>query len=881
MYRSIALACTVGLLTALGVADAQEIPGESGIQRLWVEEIASTRSQQAYVEVTVSTEFALPATILWQGAIVAVEPFDHVTAQATVEVPDGAPLHVGQVQLDIGVGENPFSLAWNPEGLEDGAYRAKIEITRTGDMVLGSKEYRIRKISESDLEELLHSLEQELALLNRQLAQHPVESPPYAAMRLAIVRDYLPLTRQAFEDGSWRRARDDAEFFEELLSSVRVGLSFHRFETDKFELPAIPAIRGVRATDGGFISEQRPVFLAGATGSPDELRGAIPALRRYGLNLVTTSAGPADTLESPASAGVFPDGLRELLAEAEEANVGISVSLSPDELPVWAYDAWPALAERGAGTFSYDVAHSSVPTILDRHIQTVLTGLSGHKSLVSVAVADRPEMQFTGESVRQGLIAFVKEQYGDRETMNRIWGTFYLDFGEVDLAWGMQRSAYRHDLALYEQQLGTVFLTGLARQARKSAPDVPVQVNYSGRAFESGESAFGVDREAVTRQTDISGCVAGQLLDHPTFALGYPSQSLNYALLRSFAPGAPVFNAGDSFIPAATAPAGMLSDAAHALLWEGAMAGLNASAAPLGKPDGNPQTLLGRPQRLEGFARACLDLNRLAPVVAAFQTAPPVVRILWSMSSKIYNDGDPYLESAMRAYEGCHTFGFKTEFITEDDCEAGELDTVQILVIPDVLSLSDEAFEALDTYISRGGITIRQGKPIPYNPRGLSRQESLATSSRTILIRGVDSSTSYLHALDAACALENAPSVPRPVNASRYPMEGIKTRFVEHGGKAYLYIVNLRKTAETVHLAGPYTSGTDLIAGGYVKFPMTLNPVEPMLIRLDPPATDEEFVATVEIASAGDVPLGIVEPVVRDTPEERPAPRPYRRHGTR
>ena len=886
MHRHSSLAFAVCVLAALGaagtgLATAQQPPDAPSVQRLWVEELAATRSPQAYVEISVSTEFALPASVLWKGVIVAAEPFDHVIARATVNAPDGTPLNVGQVELDIGVGENPFSLAWNPEGLEDGVYRAELEVTRAGDMVLASKEYRIRQISGSNLNGLLQTLEQELSVLNGHLAQHPSAPPPYAAMRLAIVRDYLPITRQAFEDGSWRRAQDDAEFFQELLASVRVGLSFREPNMDEGELPAIPAIRRIRVADGGFVSDGRPVFLLGATASAEELSGAIPALRRYGLNLVETGVGPADTLDSPTSTGAFPKSLGELLAQSEAANMGVTVNLEPDEMTPWAYDAWPAMAEHHTGTFPYDMTHPKVQAILERHIQTVVSGLRDRESVVSVAVADRPEMQFTGEPVRQGLIAFAKEQYGDRETMNRIWGTFYLDFNEVDLTWDMQRSAYRHDLALYQHALGTVFLSGLADLARQNAPGVPVQVNYSDRAFQPGESAFGVDREAVARQTDISGCVAGQLLNNPILVLGYPSQSLNYTLLRSFDPSGPVFNSEDSFIPDVAAPAKALGNAAHALVWEGAMAGLNASTAPLGRPDGNPQTLLGRPQRLEGYARACLDLNRLAPLVTAFQKAPCTVSIVWSMSSKIYNDGDPYLESVMRAYDGCHTFGFKVGFITEEECEGGALNDVQILVIPDVVSMSDKAFEAVDAFIGSGGITIRHGKPIPYNPRGLARQDTLTTSSQTILLRGKDSPTSYLHALDAACALDNAPSVPRPINLSRYPLEGVKTRFVEHDGEAYLYAIDLRKTPETVYLEGPYSSGTDLIGGNHVTFPTTLNPAEPMLIRLDRLPVDEEDAAAAEDAVTDDVPLGIVEPVPQDMPEERPAQRPHRRHATR
>jgi len=858
---------------------AQETPEAPGAQRLWVEEVATARSPQAYLEVIVSKEFALPASVLWQGNIVASEPFDHVVAHATVSSQGGTPLSVGEVELDLRTGENPFSLAWNPEGLDDAEYRASIEVIREGDMQLASADYRVRQISEAYLDGLLQTLESELSRLNVHLQQHPASPPPYTAMRLAIVRDYLPVSRQAFADGSWRRAQDDAEFFNELLASVRAELSLGTPTTTEEDLSAVPAIRDVRVADGEFVSDGRPVFLLGATGSPKELAGAVSALRRYGLNLVETGAGPADTLDNRNSAGRFPEELRDLLDQADGQGMGVAVSLRPADMASWAYDAWPALAEHRAGTFPYDITHPKVQTILERHSQAVLSGLAGRKSLVSVAVADRPEMQFLGEPVRQGLIAFAKEQYGDKETMNRIWGTYYLDFNEVDLTWGMQRSAYRHDLSLYQHELGSIFLAGLAGLVRRDAPGIPVQVNYSDRAFHPGESAFGVDRESVARQTDVSGCVAGQLLDHATLALGYPSQSLNYTLLRAFDPEAPVFNAEDTFVPGATAPASSLASAAHALVWEGAMAGLNASTAPLGRRDGNPQTLLGRPQRLEGYARASLDLNRLAPVVTAFQQAPPIVEILWSMSSKIYNDGDPYLDSVMRAYEGCHTFGFKVGFVTEDDCEAGALENVQILVIPDMLSMSDKAFEAVDAYIAGGGIAIRQGKPIPYNPRGLSRQDSLTTSPRTVLIRGTDTPTSYLHALDAACALDGAPSVPRPVNASRYPLESVKTRFVEHDGDAYLYAINLRKAPATVHLAGPYSTGKDLLGGNEVKFPMTMNPVEPMLIRLDALQSEEPVTVASDRGPAGDVPLGIVEPIVQDSPIERPAPPPRRRRG--
>lgn len=858
----IGVALVAPAVTAQGVGE----PPLPGTQRLWVEELDTTRTPQAYVEANVSSQFILPATILWDGRIVAAEPFDHITARVVVADSDDNAQYAGEVLQNVVVGPNAFSIAWTPESLPDGTYSAKLSVVRADDMELASRTYRVRQISGSRLETSIRDLAEELQRLETHLQTADFDLSPYFAARLAIAHDYAPVAAQAYTDGSWRRAMDDAVFLRALLESIRANLSLST-GMDSPAVSPMPDVLNVSVSDGQFESGGRTAFLFGAVGGSDELASEIPALRRYGLNLLDTRIGPADTLLSQGDAGRIPQSLDTLLSAADTAGMGVTISLAPDALPSWAYDAWPALAERRAGTFPYDLTHPDVDEILARHIHTLVPAVAQHPCLVSLILADRPEMQFTGEAIRRGLISFAKHQYGDRETMNRAWGTFYLDYDEIVLDWNSTRPAYLHDLSLYQYELGTAFLAHLAETARKDAPKTLLQVNQSDRAFDSGESAFGLNRDAIAAFTDISGCSAVESLDHPYLELGFPTQSLNYTLLRSLDHAAPVYNSWDTFIAPDTMPANALGAAAYALAWEGAIAGMNASAAPLGKRDGSAQTLLGRPQRLEGYARACLDLNRLAPIVTAFQQAPPEVGILWSLSSKIYNDGEPYLESVKHAYEGCHTFGFKVAFITEEDCQNGALDSVRILVLPEAPSMTDEAFAAIDSYIARGGITIRQGKPIPYNPSGLARQDTLTTSSRTILIRGIDWPTEYLHALDAVCEMDGAPSVPRPVNASHYPLEGVKSRYTMIDDAAYLYVINLRKEPVHVGLTGPYSGGTDLISGNPVQFPVSMDPVVPLLVRLDQPL---QVASDLTTEPTSDRPLGIVEPIQRQTPETTP-----------
>ena len=83
------------------------------------------------------------------------------------------------------------------------------------------------------------------------------------------------------------------------------------------------------------------------------------------------------------------------------------------------------------------------------------------------------------------------------------------------------------------------------------------------------------------------------------------------------------------------------------------------------------------------------------------------------------------------------------------------------------------------------------------------------------------------------------PQIPRAVNRYGYPIEGIKTRYVEVDGTGYLYALNVRKEPTACHLVGPRQNGRDLIGGRDVGFPRVLNPLEPLLVRLDGTVREE------------------------------------------
>jgi hypothetical protein len=158
------------------------------------------------------------------------------------------------------------------------------------------------------------------------------------------------------------------------------------------------------------------------------------------------------------------------------------------------------------------------------------------------------------------------------------------------------------------------------------------------------------------------------------------------------------------------------------------------------------------------------------------------------------------------------------------------------LVMPETMAISDEAFEQIDAYVEAGGMVARVGTPIPYNESGISRSDVIRTSPNTVLVRGMNLPTEYLHAMDAVLDRGQLPLIPRPVNAFGYPLEGVRSRYVRLNGVDYLYIINLRHTPATVHITGGADRGRDLILSREVSFPRVMESLETLLIQLDSPA---------------------------------------------
>ncbi len=742
---------------------------------------------------------------------------------------------VGEAVVHAPKGVTTCLFHWDTADLPLGAYTAVFETRHSVPEPPARLEVPIRKVTDAQLLADLETLTQRLAdlrgVLDNSGGSEASVTPLHARHHIAL--DVAAEARDAAARRAWRDLDAKLHYMRRTIETIGARLVFGEVSPELLEAPPRPDVGVIQTSGGAFYAEGRPVFLFGAYVArprPEELA----RLRRYGLNLAVFPITPADTLSGPDQPAAFAARFDSFFAAAREHNVGLAARLEPCLLGEWAYERWPGLTDKGF----VDWTLPGVRETIHRHFEAVLPYLAAQRMVKAASLANNPRFKFDTEAVRQAFLERVRARYPDRPTLNQAWHAHLASFDEITI-WDesaqpheyQNRRAYQFEWQDFHRGMGLEYLQSLQNLSRRLAPDMLLQFDMSEAAFEPGETRFGVDREAVARLGDIMGCEAALRSDNLHYAFHYPDPMVFYALLHSFQPHKPVLNTAGGIGLVEEMPPDQVHDYIAAALWESVISGLSGMAIPLESP------VFRIPEALEAFAETALHVNRLAPIIVAFQQAPAEVAILYSDSSKILDDGVPHLQSARYAYEGCSFAGYNVRFVTERQLIESGLGDARVLVLPATPAVTAEAFDALADYVERDGVVARVGPPIPYDERGVSRHNVLRNTAKTVLVRGMNLPTEYLHAMDAAIVLGALPPIPRLINPYGYPIEGVRSRYVELDGEHYLYAVNLRKEAVICHLLGPVQAGRDLIQGRDVQFPLSLKPLNPLLMRLEAPPT--------------------------------------------
>lgn len=824
--RLASLACSLGAILVISSARAEQLDA------LWLLGSTSTDGPKLTLRATDTGDFPVAAPLTFACDITSRSAYEEVQVHFSIGTTSQPAIIAATQTIPLAKGPNSCAFHVDLASLAPGDYIANLSVQRDEES-LASSQVNVQRVSDADFRVRARQCDARLDTVAAHLDQESSTRKHVLHARLNIAREAARAVHTHADAAEWHPLDAKLRFVERVAAELAAALTFAPVKAAAMDY-ALPLPAPVVAEGGAFTSNGRPVFLSGfAAATPDDLAQA----GTFGLNAAALTI-PPDALhaaDAPRSGAL--EAWTPLLAAARDNKLALAILLAIQQPGASAIAKNPGLLEDG-------VAYLSNPAMREharRHLQIAGPWLDAHPEIAAISLAEAPAFRFSGPAVHRAFIDRVRAMHPDRQELNRLWHAHLASFEDITIwdryiddrpapkveAWNYQnRRAYQADWQTYHQELGTQFFQWLRDAARESGLVAPLSVTLPDTVFTKGETRNGVDREAVARIFSMQSAAVSLMMEDSVYAYAYPATSANIAYLRSLAPEKPVLLLDAQLTwPASTTPAkaGAFVEAA---LWDAAISGADGLLLAANSP------VRALPEALDAYARATSDLNRLAPIIKTFHQAPAEVGILLSTASKIMDDGDPHLLSALYAYEGASFSGYTIRFITETQCESGALDALSVLIIPETPAVPDAAFAKLSEYVERGGTVARVGTPIPYNNYGVSRTDVLRMTENTILVRGLNLPTEYLHAMDAAIERGALPRIPHAINAYGFPLEGVKTRYIEYEGAPYLFVMNIRKTPVECHLAGKLNHGEDLIDGREVHFPAQLEPMQPMLIRL-------------------------------------------------
>ncbi|HPX85443.1 MAG TPA: beta-galactosidase [Candidatus Hydrogenedentes bacterium] len=836
------------LLFLSGVLCASALPATAdtaaSLEEIWFDSWTVEKSNTVTIDLPVLPSVPAADNIDLGISIAATVPYQKTAVILQVrDVQNNLAQRLESI-ADLRQGLNDFRFEWSGLSLTPGRYTLSIQVDYSDAFPPLSAHTCMRRISSEAWQqklaqsiETLSKLEQQSTALSEGIAKKQRQAQvtaPYLNLGVQTAHRAIEAAKDALQQSNWSVVSRNMEYLETALPSLQAALVF---STQRPELCMTETTDHLTCElrQGGFYCSDKALFLFGL-GLPNPettteeqafLENQAALLSRYNLNFLVLNC--PITLDKSQIASL----LDRAASAAEHEQLFWALQFQQDEDVEKLMDVQPAIINPGF----VNLAHVDFNKAYRDQLLAAMPHLQNRSGrIAAVSLADNPRFHYDGEEVRQAFINTIKEKHPDRMTLNRLWHAKLASYDEISIwenpkehSYHNQR-AYQYEWQTFHRSLIADFFSQFKQSLSSLAPKIPLTLTQPDTAFLPGETRSTAGRSDMSEIMDLQACTVRFEPGDGVYALNYPIPNAYLTLMRSYQPDKALLPLKGDIDVSTIKESEMRVRIVTAALWESVISG--ASGFVLA----HDSSVFDYPDAFEAFVRSTMDINRLGNIVVAFQQDTPEIGILFSEAAKIMDDGVPHLESARFAFEGSSFSGYPIHYLTEGQILKGGLDKLKVLIMPETMAISDEAFLKIDAYVEAGGMVARVGTPIPYNESGISRNDVIRTSPNTVLVRGMNLPTEYLHAMDAVLDRGKLPLIPRPINAHGYPLEGVRSRYVRIQNQEYLYIINLRRAPVGVHITGASEGGRDLILARDVEFPREMEPLEVMLVQLDSPA---------------------------------------------
>ena len=467
-----------------------------------------------------------------------------------------------------------------------------------------------------------------------------------------------------------------------------------------------PSFMGdVRLSPRARATSSRPVFFIGY-GHFDQILVDIEKFPDYGVNVIQMLTAPDRVLMQDGTLSDKPaQDIRAVLDRAAQAGVAVDVLLSPHYMPEWFLNKYPHMRKKREGFIKYCLHAPEGQEALKQYVRALADRLKNSPALFGICLANEPwNVEEPCEYAARAWHDWLRKKHRTLEELNDRWRGSYSRFEDVPLANPFDYSTVKRpspewaDFVRFNQEWFACWHKMLADTAREVVPGIHVHSKPHVWAFTDDEK-FGTDAELFGAFSDINGCDSWNYYNfgQGDLAQNFDENLMGYDLLRSVH-DAPVFNSENHPIEDGDTRV-IPPQHVYTMLWQQSIYGQSATAIWVWERTFDPDygwagSIMHRPACAEAVGTICHDLNRVAPEISALQKLEPQIAILYSVSARSWDDGR-WLDTVKPLHRALSFTGVKVGFFTERQLERGELPRTRVLLIPNILHLSDAAFKGL------------------------------------------------------------------------------------------------------------------------------------------------------------------------------------------
>lgn len=415
---------------------------------------------------------------------------------------------------------------------------------------------------------------------------------------------------------------------------------------------------------------------------------------------------------------IYANGIssaEEMLKNAEENNIAVSLLLSPHYFPDFLLEKYPEICGENG---KFIPTSGKALEILSAYIEAVIPRIKEYKSLNNICLTNEPSFcpAEYGDFYKPQWEEFLKEKYGQNlENLNNTYGSSYASWADIEMQETYSGDALGYDNRLFARRIFANWHSYMANTVHKIAPEIPVHAKLMGyigthRLFNEKLST-NADFEMFNEFSDLAGCDYAIEYSGITAGVHKPLSELLWYDYMAGVSGKPVINSEDHmYIDGEENFSQNQRKWMQTNIWQGAVHHRALSQIWTWRKDYNPKSIyygsmLFRPDCIETIGKTNLDLNRLSYEVSALVNEPEEVAVLYSSASRQYNS--KHMNSVYNAYEASLFCGKKVRVVSE-----GQLDAIgncKVLILADCSAAPSTAAEMVYEFMKNGGKVICTG----------------------------------------------------------------------------------------------------------------------------------------------------------------------------